>query len=51
MNEIGFSDEEIADHDHAGPNGNKRLTKWLYEALFCPPNSLTCLMESKAWRL
>jgi hypothetical protein len=51
MNEIGFSDEEIADHDHVGPKGNKRLTRWLYEALFCLPDSQTCLAESKGQRL
>ncbi|NUT88926.1 hypothetical protein HNO91_21070 [Pseudomonas corrugata] len=43
MNEIGFSNEEIADHDHVGSKGNQRLTTWLYEALFCRPDTPACV--------
>lgn len=50
MNEIGFSDEEIADHDHVGAKGNSRLTRLLYEQLFCVPNVIDCLLKSEAPR-
>jgi len=35
MNELGFADDEIADHDHVGIKGNARLSKLLFEQLFC----------------
>lgn len=41
MNELGFEDDEIADHDHVGVKGNARLSKLLFEQLFCTANALS----------
>lgn len=51
MNEISFSDDEIADHDHVGARGNSRLTSALFEQLFGVPDAQAAALESEARRL
>lgn len=46
MNEISFSDDEIADHDHLGIRGNDRLTKLLFDQLVNEPGSADAALQA-----